>query len=177
MKKTIFLVLLLPIAFFSFKKEKNPEIKFEKAKYVSHIKRSSMPPTNEVVPGNYYEGSEIVRSNNGQYSLVYQGDGNLVLYNSSNKGLWASNTTKPSAGSGSYIAFSEFTGNILIVTATNAIYIDYGTTFSRQKCHFVLQDDGNFVVYNSVYSAKGSYSTSTNGGKKSSHFGQFEINY
>ena len=46
---------------------------------------------NDMQPGQVLDPGGTITSTNGQYSFVYQGDGNLVLYEGGNP-LWASNT-------------------------------------------------------------------------------------
>jgi hypothetical protein len=54
--------------------------------------------------------SEELRSTNGQYTLVLQGDGNLVLYDSQGKGLWSSDTV----GSGAIECVLQGDGNLVL---------------------------------------------------------------
>ena len=76
------------------------------------------------------------------YDLVFQADGNLVLYTHGGSVVWASGTQNTGAG---YVAMQE-DGNLVIyrwdgvpvwATGTN------GNPFARTR----LQDDGNLVVY------------------------------
>jgi hypothetical protein len=85
----------------------------------------------------------------GQLHLVYQNDGNFVLYCSA-KPIWASNT----GGSATYIAaYTTFQtdGNLVVYE-----YDYYGTpsplwasgTYNKGATKLVLQGDGNLVIYN-----------------------------
>ncbi|BAY60188.1 hypothetical protein NIES22_02460 [Calothrix brevissima NIES-22] len=51
-------------------------------------------------PGQFLLPNDYLTSPNGQYKLIYQNDGNLVLYNrfSGNLPVWSSNTSGNSAG-------------------------------------------------------------------------------
>lgn len=50
------------------------------------------------------------------YSLKYQTDGNLVLYDSKNKALWSSNTAGKSVGK----AIMQTDGNFVIYDSNNS---------------------------------------------------------
>ncbi|MGC4130210.1 MAG: hypothetical protein QM564_11790 [Bergeyella sp.] len=85
------------------------------------------------------------------YYLVFQTDGNLVLYNSSSSPVWSSNT----AGKGSKAIFQN-DGNLVVYNRSNAAVFASKTKNSGSK--LTVQDDGNLVIYNSsnaaVWSAK-----------------------
>jgi hypothetical protein len=87
--------------------------------------------------------SEELRSTNGKYTLVLQGDGNLVAYDSQGNGIWDSSTV----GSGAIECVMRSDGNLLlrdrngrVVWATN--------TDGYNNAKLVIQDDGNLVIYN-----------------------------
>jgi len=100
-------------------------------------------------------GNEIARSNNGLYSMLFQDDGNLVLYrrNSQNGNidyqnpLWAANSLPPfSPGLGfRQINFAP-NGNVICFAGPNAYWAS-GTATSGPNLIWMLQDDGNFVGY------------------------------
>jgi hypothetical protein len=82
-------------------------------------------------------------SNNGQYQLVLQTDGNLVLYRFSDQHpLWASNTQ----GKGAKTATMQADGNFVIYNS-NKNPLWSSETKGKGGVTLVLQDDGNLVIY------------------------------
>ncbi|WP_298309191.1 hypothetical protein [uncultured Erythrobacter sp.] len=80
-------------------------------------------------------------SDNGQFRLVMQGDGNLVLYQGG-AALWASNTV----GSGANRAIMQADGNLVLRTSSNTPVWATGT--HRNHCaRLQIQNDGNVVIY------------------------------
>jgi hypothetical protein len=74
--------------------------------------------------------------------LVFQDDGNLVLYClSNNKAIWASNTA---GARGDQVNFQN-DGNLVIYLEGHAIW-DSGTE-GNPKDYAVVQNDNNFVIY------------------------------
>ncbi len=87
-------------------------------------------------------GQSIVSSNS-RYRLVYQGDGNLVLYDDVDRVVpWASNTggTSPSQ------ALMQSDGNFVIYTAPSGVAWATGTSNSS-GAYLQLQNDSNLVIY------------------------------
>jgi hypothetical protein len=116
----------------------------------------------------------VAKSNNGQYTLVYQGDGNLVLYNSSKVGLWDSETLVSNPSS---TQFGE-NGDIYVVS-NGATVVDWDANAAQTLQPFlpffwVLQDDGNIVRYwgtpGHIAPGSTSISTNTENGQRSPHF-------
>lgn len=64
-------------------------------------------------PGETLEYGDRRTSNNGDWTLVFQGNGNLVLYNHG-KAHWHSNTTNNSSSTGSINARIEADGNFVV---------------------------------------------------------------
>ena len=83
----------------------------------------------------------ILRSANGNYKLIYQGDGNLCLYNKVNAPIWATMTNGKAS---STVIFND-DGSFLIYNGPTQVW--------SAQCHgkggkyLVLQDDGNLCVY------------------------------
>jgi hypothetical protein len=99
---------------------------------------------------------ESITSANAQYTLIYQGDGNLVLYrNWKKKPKWASNTDGKPAG----IVIMQSDGN-LVMYGPDAEYIWDTATGGHAGAHLVVQDDGNAVIYDSAGTAL--WATNTN---------------
>lgn len=134
------------------------------------------------------DGINTIYSQNRAYRFVLQGDGNLVLYNSANVGLWDSRTNRSSSG-WTYRLYYALDGNIILrkVSSTGAeadIWASYteapvgtGGTENARRAYMWVQNDGNVALYynglnNGQYSLE--YSTATDGGRKSSRPGSFK---
>ena len=88
---------------------------------------------------------QSVKSGSGAYELKYQGDGNLVLYRTSNgAALWASNTNGTAAGA----CIMQPDGNLVIYKPDGAP-IWASNTAGRWGSHLSVQNDGNVVIYTS----------------------------
>ena len=94
-----------------------------------------------LLPGESLYADQGRTSSNGQYRLVYQGDGNLVLYQGGTP-LWASNTAGTLAGE----AVMQHDGNFVIYNGYGTPLRDSGTWWSP-SAYLVVQNDGNVVVY------------------------------
>ena len=94
-------------------------------------------------PGEVLSPGQSIRSANGQYTFVYQGDGNLVLYrNRDGRPLWASNT----AGRPTGVGIMQGDGNLVIYDPdVNPIWSS--DTWQHPGSRLVVQDDGNVVIY------------------------------
>jgi hypothetical protein len=90
-------------------------------------------------------GQSIV-SNNGIYQLIFQTDGNLVLYKRypgvAQRALWASGTN--GLASDSYIRQGD--GNLVIYDPGSHAIWSSGT-YGHPGSRLVRQDDGNLVIY------------------------------
>jgi LysM domain len=91
-------------------------------------------------------------SNNGKYTLIMQGDGNLVLYTESNTPVWATRTQ----GSGAVRASLQDDGNLVLYTKEverwlrrDAAHAVWASQTRGENVRLVLQDDRNLVVYTS----------------------------
>ena len=107
------------------------------------VEKSSMTVTSTAQP-TLTVGQQLTSANGG-YSLVMQGDGNLVEYNSASKALWWTSTTGTAN-----TAVLQSDGNFVV-------YPSNGTTAWSSKTGgapgsgvgdtLVVQDDGNVVLY------------------------------
>jgi hypothetical protein len=78
-----------------------------------------------------------------RYRLVFQGDGNLVLYDDQEqRPLWASNTSASGAGQ----AIMQGDGNLVVYDDAGRDRWASGTA-GTADAYLQLQDDGNLVVY------------------------------
>lgn len=99
--------------------------------------RDTLMMNERLMPGQY------LQSANGYYRLLYQTDGNLVLYDSlAGTVLWASDTSGSSAGT----AVLQADGNFVIYGGTSAP-VFYTGTQSTTPVALVVQSDGNLVLY------------------------------
>jgi len=91
---------------------------------------------------------QMLVSQNGNFQLVLQPDGNLVLYQvSPTLALWSSQT----AGQPSYVLTMQPDGNLVLydnATPPNALWSSQ--TFGHGGAYLILQDDGNLVVYTAL---------------------------
>lgn len=82
-------------------------------------------------------------SANGQFHLVYQGDGNLVLYDENWNALWASNTPGTAAGS----VEMQGDGNLVVYGAGGEALWASGDSAGHPGAFLLVQNDGNVVIY------------------------------
>lgn len=91
-------------------------------------------------PGDYLVSGQFIKSQNKIYKFHHQKDGNVVFYKN-NVALWSTNTCGKQT---THFVFEENTGNLVLYNESEIIWC--------QKCIngiiFVIQDDGNFVMYN-----------------------------
>ncbi len=101
---------------------------------------------------------QYIHSPDGQYKLLMQDDGNLVLYGP-NGATWASNTV----GSGGSSVNMQDDGNLVIYTSTAQPVWASNTAGTGSANHLVMQDDGNPVIYTSAGKAVWASNTGTSG--------------
>lgn len=97
----------------------------------------------DMQPGEVLNPNQSISSANGQYTFVYQGDGNLVLYrNRDNQPLWNSNTWGRTDG----VCIMQGDGNFVIYDRdVNPIWSS--DTWQHPGSRLVVQNDGNVVIY------------------------------
>jgi len=102
------------------------------------------PPSgsNGLGPSQSLSPGAQVSSSDGRFHFVYQGDGNLVLYQVGVGALWASNTAGTSAG----MTAMQGDGNLVVYNgASEPVWASW--TQGNQGAHLLVQNDGNVVVY------------------------------
>jgi LysM repeat protein len=89
-------------------------------------------------------------SSNGKYTLIMQGDGNLVLYTESNTPVWATRTQ----GKGAVRASLQDDGNLVLYTKEverrfrrDVPVAVWASHTSGENVRLILQDDRNLVIY------------------------------
>lgn len=144
----------------------------------------------QVARGTYAKNSEVARSMNGLYSLIYQSDGNLVLYKLSyangplSSAIWATNSYYTQAGGQANFQWND--GNIALYKSNGSggtvAYWSGGALSGSINAIWILQDDGNFVGFRSwsvshpnITGSNPYAATATDGGKKSNFFGRLNI--
>ncbi|GAA3916611.1 hypothetical protein GO495_19660 [Chitinophaga oryziterrae] len=98
--------------------------------------------SNVLNPGDQLTQGQLIRSTDGRFIVVMQGDGNLVLYYY-NVPLWSSVTCCNSAINR---AIMQGDGNLVLYDTGNAAHWS-SNTHGYDGSYAVIQDDGNFVIY------------------------------
>lgn len=104
-----------------------------------------------LLPGQRLNKGESLISSNGQYTLILQYDGNLVLYGRG-RALWASNTN----GRAVDYAIMQSDGNFVIYGYPAAVWAS--GTVGWSNAYLIVQNDGNVVIYGQ----KPAWATGTN---------------
>ncbi len=99
-------------------------------------------------PGETLRRGEHLTSANGQYKLLMQRDGNLVLYGPRNQPLWSSNTQ----GTPVEECMMQRDGN-LVLYLRDGQPVWASSTEGNPGSFLLLQNDGNLVVYRPVWSS------------------------
>lgn len=99
---------------------------------------------------------EDLTSRNGNYRLVMQGDGNLVLY-STKRAIWSTRTN----GYGLSRLVIQGDGNLVIYNFASGKPVWSSRTNGLGASRLILQNDGNLVIYDP--SSKPIWATGTNG--------------
>lgn len=103
----------------------------------------SVRPNDRLLPGEFLSVDQKIVSADGRWTLIMQGDGNLVLYDRAGKAYWSSKT------SGHYdvdVVEMQRDGNLVIhTTGGKALWTT--NTFGAGST-LVMQDDANLVIYN-----------------------------
>lgn len=92
-------------------------------------------------PGDTLKPGERLTSDNQQYTLVLEQDGNLVLY-AGRRALWASNTQ----GQRVQRCLMQPDGNLVLLNR-NGQPVWSTNTSDKPGSFLILQDDGNLVIY------------------------------
>ncbi len=104
---------------------------------------------------NFNRGQQWVTSTN--YKLIFQGDGNLVLYNPQGKPIWATGTDN----TGADIFAVQADGNVVLYNHGKPVWAT--NTSGRPGAFLAIQTDGNVVVYAS--NGTPIFATGTDGGR------------
>jgi hypothetical protein len=96
-------------------------------------------PSDTTNPGDFLLPGQFRQSADGRFRLVYQVDGNLVLYQGWNP-LWDSRTQSTNPG----FAVMQGDGNFVVYDSTGPVWWS-GT--GTPGAFLVVQNDGNMVIY------------------------------
>lgn len=106
-------------------------------------------------------------SSDGQYGLVFQRDGNLVILNRGNVAQWSSKTE----GRGRKATFQTDGNFVVYDSADNAIFSS--NTNNKNAARLDMQNDGNLVIYNRNGNALWASQTSGGNGGSSGNNGNY----
>jgi hypothetical protein len=84
----------------------------------------------------------------GRFHLIYQGDGNVVLYDLVGQPLWSTRTNGQAAG-----LFAMQTDGNLVVYKPGGTAIWNTRTHGNGGAGLAIQDDGNLVIYDTSWRA------------------------
>lgn len=100
-------------------------------------------------PAGLARGDSLV-SPDGNFRLIHQGDGNVVLYNSLNIPLWATNT----GGRATTRLIMQGDGNLVLFNGVQVVRSNTIPTNTsgpgRTNVRLAMQDDGNLVLYSNA---------------------------
>ena len=107
---------------------------------------TGLPETAVLYPGDSLHAGQSITSLNGEFILRMQGDGNLVLYRSTNAShypLWGSGTD----GHPGAWATMQSDGNLVIYPGGGGSALWSSGTVGNHNAIFAIQDDANLVIY------------------------------
>jgi hypothetical protein len=111
---------------------------------MAHAQASGGAPAADggLMAGQSLNPGDAVFSYSGQFVLLYQDDGNLVLYRQDGTPLWwaGTNTTNPGQ------VAMQGDGNVVVYDGNGNAQWSTGTGYSA-GAWLAVQDDGNLVVY------------------------------
>lgn len=104
---------------------------------------------------SFAPGKLCFTSGNNLYRMIFQTDGNLVIYSSrsgASRAIWATGTNRKGATRMTF----QTDGNIVIYAGNRAIW-NTGTynRIRQTQAHFIMQSDGNLVLYGGPYASTG----------------------
>jgi hypothetical protein len=108
--------------------------------YSGSVNATTNALPDHMYPGEFLLPGQFRQSADGRFVLVYQGDGNLVLYQGSNP-LWNSETQSANPG----IAVMQGDSNFVVYDSTGPVW--WSHTWGVPGAYLVVQNDGNTVIY------------------------------
>jgi hypothetical protein len=89
---------------------------------------------------------DFVASDDGRFRLLYQSDGNLVLYDENGTALWSSDTF----GSAPGMAVMQGDGNFVVYDVTGQPIWASMDSLGYPGASLLVQNDGNVVIYDAA---------------------------
>ncbi|WP_081081012.1 curculin (mannose-binding) lectin [Burkholderia territorii] len=131
-----------PSAFLAVQDDGNVAIYWPRPVWSSN---TSDPATQQSAESKYLASGSTISAGQtftvAQYMLVFQADGNLVLYKNGGNPIWATYTQ----GKGATHAAMQADGNFVIYAGAAALWST--KTAGANGAQLVLQSDGNLVIY------------------------------
>jgi len=93
--------------------------------------------------GDILRAGDRVTSQDGRYVLIYQGDGNLVLYGNGTP-LWHTGTHGTRPG---YVMLQHDGNFVLYDASQRPLWSTGGATIGHSDAWLIVQNDGNVVIY------------------------------
>lgn len=106
------------------------------------VDAGALPLRDRLTPGQELRAGESLTSKNGAYVVIFQSDGNFVLYRKGGAAIWDSGT----AGSGAKRAVMQTDGNFVLYNFAGRPLWDTKTA-GRKGAFLAVQNDGNVVIY------------------------------
>jgi subtilisin family serine protease len=100
------------------------------------------PGPDHLIRGQTLTANQAIRSANGLYTLIMQGDGNLVLYNQANQPLFNTGTF---GNPGAFLTFQP-DGNVVLYRS-NGTPLWHTASYGTAANLFIVQTDSNVVLY------------------------------
>ena len=105
--------------------------------------RGGLPSQSELHGGQQLSPDQQILSPDGRYRLIYQSDGNLVIYRrSDNLAVWSTGTCCTSAGR----AIMQTDGNFVVYNAAGTA-VFHTWTYGNPGAFLRLQNNGSIVVF------------------------------
>jgi hypothetical protein len=128
--------------------------------------RYSGPLFDALHSGQWLRANESLRSIGGEYHLVMQGDGNLVLYRSG-AAVWATNTMGPGRE-----LVMQSDGNLVLYAGGQALWSS--GTDGAGAAKLVVQSDGNLVIYAGSGAVWDRHRSASSGGRVDAFVARYE---
>lgn len=93
--------------------------------------------------GRALQPDDRLNSSDGRWRLIYQLDGNLVLYDVNWRPIWHTSTDGTTPG----MAIMQLDGNFVVYDAAGVPRWSSGRSFGYSGARLAMQNDGNLVIY------------------------------
>jgi surface antigen len=115
---------------------------------------------------------QYLHSPNGQYELIMQSDGNLVVY-ASGTAIWSSGT----AGHPGAMAIMQDDGNLVVYLGSTPLWQAGTGGHPSAAFYLAMQSDGNLVIYTPAGAALWASKTTSGGWASSSFCASYGVRY